>query len=202
MKNSIFFSLSFSLCLVLAGVLNAGAAECAAGMQGDADKNNVLTCSEAKNLAGERFSALDTGKDKRLSMDEMETGMTGIHKIMDANGDGTVDVREYISYWCGAAPANIKTPARGNKQPQFTKMDSNRDGTVSSGECQLLWSVRFRDADENRDGKLTSREYVQSLILWFADMDPNRDSSVTLSEWNKYWIGSCRTAKKGKTSGR
>jgi len=43
---------------------------------------------------------------------------------------------------------------------------------------------------------LTSREYVQSIILWFADMDPNRDSFVTLSEWNKYWIGSCRTAKK------
>jgi len=122
--------------------------------------------------------------------------MSGIHKIMDADSDGTVDVRDYIRYWCGSAASNLKAAARGNKQPQFSKMDTNRDGTVSSGECQLLWTVRFRDADENRDGKLTSREYVQSLILWFADMDPNRDSSVTLSEWNKYWIGSCRTAKK------
>jgi hypothetical protein len=196
MKKNISFSLSFALCLVLAGVLNVGAAECAAGMQGDADQNDVLTCSEAKNLAAERFSALDTNKDKRLNMDEMETGMTGIHKTMNTNGDGTVDVREYVSYWCGVAPSNLKAAARGNKQPQFSKMDTNRDGTVSSGECQVLWTVRFRDADESRDGKLTSREYVQSIILWFADMDPNRDSSVTLSEWNKYWIGSCRTAKK------
>ncbi len=196
MNKLVSFSFSFALCLALTGALNAGAAECAAGMQGDADKNGVLTCGEAKNFAAERFSALNTNKDKRLNMDEMETGMSGIHKTMNTNGDDTVDVREYVSYWCGVAPAKLKAAARGNKQPQFSKMDTNRDGTVSSGECQVLWTVRFRDADENRDGKLTSREYVQSIILWFADMDPNRDSSVTLSEWNKYWIGSCRTAKK------
>lgn len=202
MKKLISFSLSFSFCLLLAGAISAGAAECAAGMQGDSDNDGALTCSEAKNLADGRFSAMDANRDNRLDMDEMEAGMSGIHKAMDTNGDGVVDIREYLGYWCGAAPANLKTPARGGKQPQFGKMDTNRDGTVSTGECQALWAVRFRDADENRDGKLTSREYVQSIILWFADMDPNRDSLVTKSEWNKYWIGACQTGKNRKSSGR
>jgi Ca2+-binding EF-hand superfamily protein len=126
-------------------------------------------------------------------MDEMEAGMTGIHKAMDTNGDGVVNVQEYVSYWCGAAPKYLKGSARGNKQPQFRKMDTNGDGSVSTAECVSLWSARFRDADENRDGKLTSQEYVQSVIIWFADMDPNRDSSVTIREWDTYWIGNCRT---------
>ncbi len=201
--NKIFsLCLSFSLCLLLAGALDAGAAETAACMQGDADNDGSLTCSEAKNLASERFTAMDTSKNNALSMDEMETGMTAIHKVMDSNGDRLVNVQEYVTYWCGAAPKNGGRSARGNKQPQFSKMDRNRDGKISTEECVALWTVRFRDADDNRDGKLTSREYVQSVIIWFADMDPNRDSAVTMSEWKSYWIGKCQAEKTRKSLGR
>jgi hypothetical protein len=195
MKKLISASLFISLCLFLAGVLSAVAAGTEGVMQGDSDKDGTLTCSEAKNLAAERFTAMETSKDNRLSMDEMETGMAGLHKAMDSNGNGTVDVREYVSYWCGSTPQNLEASAHGNKQPQFSKMDTNRNGTVSAGECQALWAVRFRIADEKRDGRLTSQEYLQSLVLWFADMDPNRDSLVTASEWNRYWIGSCKAKR-------
>jgi hypothetical protein len=195
MKKLITFSLSFAICLFLSGALTAAAVETATCMQGDSDNNGVLTCSEAKNLAAERFTAMDTSQDNKLSMDEMETGMTGIHKAMDADSDRLVTVQEYVSYWCGAATGKSKVSARGNKQPQFSKMDKNRDGSVSTGECQTLWTVRFQDADDNRNGSLTSREYTQSIILWFADMDPNRDSFVTQREWNSYWIGNCRTKR-------
>jgi Ca2+-binding EF-hand superfamily protein len=194
--NKIFsLCLSLSLCLLLAGALDARVTEAVPCMQGDADNDGSITCSEAKNFASERFEAMDTGKNNTLSMDEMETGMDAIHKVMDSNGDRLVNVQEYVTYWCGTAPKNGKTSARGNKQPQFSKMDRNRDGKISTDECVALWTVRFRDADENRDGKLSSREYVQSVIIWFADMDPNRDSVVTLSEWRNYWIGKCQAEK-------
>jgi Ca2+-binding EF-hand superfamily protein len=192
MKKFVALGLSFSLCLTLAGALNAGATEICAGMQGDANRDGFMTCSEAKSFAVERFTAMDRTGDKRLSIDEMETAMANIHKLMDTNGDRQVNVQEYVSYWCGVTPRKMKGSARGNKQPQFQKMDSNRDGKISSGECLALWTVRFHNADENRDGRLTTKEYVQSIIIWFADMDPNRDSLVTMSEWNSYWIGRCK----------
>jgi len=191
MTKFVALGLSFSLCLTLAGTLNAAAAE-PGFMQGDANRDGSITCSEAKNFAVERFTAMDSTGDIRLSMDEMETAMAHIHKMMDTNGDRQVDVQEYVSYWCGVAPKKMKGSARGNKQPQFQKMDSNRDGRISSGECLALWTTRFHDADENRNGKLTPKEYVQSIIIWFADMDPNRDCFVTMREWNSYWIGRCK----------
>lgn len=201
MNKILSLCLSFTFCLLLAGAIDARAAETAGCMQGDTNNDGSITCSEAKNLASERFTAMDSNNNGRLSMDEMETGMTGIHKAMDGNGDRLVNVQEYVTYWCGAAPKNGKKPGRGNKQPQFSKMDTNRDGTVSTGECVALWTVRFRDADDNRDDKLSAKEYVQSIIIWFADMDPNRDSAVTMSEWKSYWIGKCRAEKIKKTRG-
>jgi hypothetical protein len=100
MKKLISLGLSMSLCLLLAGVLNAATA-C---MQGDTNNDGSLSCSEAKSLASGRFTAMDTNRDNRLSMDEMETGMTGIHKSMETIGDGKVKVQSYVNYWCGAAP--------------------------------------------------------------------------------------------------
>ncbi len=202
MKKISILGLSFSLGLLVVGALGVHAAEPMACMQGDADRDGAISCGEAKSFATERFIGMDQNSDRRLNIDEMEAGMGGIHRAMDTDGSGLVDVREYVAYWCGDTPKKGRSAVRGNKQPQFRKMDTNRDGTVSSGECVALWTVRFHDADDNHDGKLTAKEYVQSVIIWFADMDPNRDSEVTVSEWNNYWIGSCQTRKLKKTARR
>lgn len=199
MKKHSFLGLFFFLILLLAGTLGAQAAVPEGCMQGDADRDGAITCGEAKSFATERFTGMDRNGNHRLNMDEMEAGMGGIYKAMDTDRSGLVDVQEYVSYWCGVAPTKLGRTARGNKQPQFRKMDTNRDAKVSQGECVALWTVRFRDADDNRDGNLTAKEYVQSVIIWFADMDPNRDSEVTAREWSSYWIGSCQAAKPKKS---
>ena len=62
----------------------------------------------------------------------METGMTSIFKAMDSDGDGMVNVEEYVNYWCGSANKTEKASGRGNKQPQFKKMDKNNDGKIES----------------------------------------------------------------------
>lgn len=190
--------LLFSLCLLLA--TSAGAL--AGTMQGDANNDGKLTCGEAKALSSDRFSKMDTGRNKALSMDEMEAGMTGIHKAMDADGDKLVNVEEYLTYWCGAAPETTVKTGKGNAKPQFKKMDTNNDGSISPAECVALWTVRFNDADSDNDGKLTPKEYTQSLIMWFGDMDVSKDSSVTVSEWNSYWVGKCEAEKMKKALDR
>jgi hypothetical protein len=189
--------LFFSLCLLLA----TSAGVFAGTMQGDANTDGKLTCGEAKAQASARFASMDTGKNKALSMDEMEQGMTGIHKQMDTNRDGMVNVEEYVTYWCGAAPAEgvKKASAKGSTQPQFSKMDANKNGTVEPAECAAIWTIRFNDADDNKDGKLTRQEYTQSMIMWFGDMDVNKDSSVSVTEWTNYWVGKCQAEKMKKT---
>lgn len=188
--------LFFSLCLLLATSTGAFAGT----MQGDANEDGKLTCGEAKAQASNRFAAMDTGKNKSLNMDEMEKGMTGIHKEMDTDGDRSVNVEEYLTYWCGAAPADSakKASAKCGKQPQFKTMDANKDGSVAPVECAALWTIRFNDADDNKDGKLTGHEYTQSLIMWFGDMDVNKNSSVTVTEWTSYWVGKCQAEKMKK----
>jgi hypothetical protein len=188
--------LLFSFCLLLA--TSAGAF--AGTMQGDANTDGKLTCGEAQAQASARFTSMDSEKNKALSMDEMETGMTHIHKDMDADRDGMVNVEEYVTYWCGAAPTakDKKASTKGSKQPQFAKTDTNKDGSISPAECTALWTIRFNDADDNNDGKLTGQEYTQSLIMWFGDMDVNKDSSVTVTEWTSYWVGKCQAEKMKK----
>jgi Ca2+-binding EF-hand superfamily protein len=190
--------LLFSLCLLLAASTGA----LAGSIQGDANRDGRLTCSEATAQSSERFGKMDTGKNKALSMDEMESGMTGIHKEMDTDRDGLVNVEEYLTYWCGAAPEAAattgKATAKGSAKPLFKKMDANKDGSVSPAECVALWTVRFNDADSDKDGKLTAREYTQGLIMWFGDMDVNKDSSVTVTEWTSYWVGKCDAEKMKK----
>lgn len=199
MQKVLSRGLLFSLCLLLS--TTAGAL--AGSMHGDANDDGRLTCGEAKAQASERFKKMDTDKNKALSMDEMESGMTGIHKAMDADGDKLVNVEEYLTYWCGGAPATPapakKPAAKGSARPQFNKTDTNRDGVVSQAECVALWTIRFNDADADKDGKLTSKEYTQSLIMWFGDMDSSKDSSVTTTEWTSYWVGKCEAEKMKKT---
>lgn len=197
MEKVISRGLLFSLCLLMA--TSAGAL--AGTIQGDANQDGKLSCGEAKTQASDRFASMDTGKNKSLDMDEVEKGMTGIHKKMDTDGDRMVNVEEYLTYWCGAAPAETskKASAKGNTQPQFAKMDTNKDGSVSPAECMALWTIRFHDADDNKDGKLTGKEYTQSLIMWFGDMDANKNSSVTVTEWTSYWVGKCQAEKMKKS---
>jgi Ca2+-binding EF-hand superfamily protein len=193
MKKVFTRTLLLSFCLLLAGAAMAADTPCT--MQGDADKDGCMSCTEAKSFASERFTAMDTDKSKTLNMDEMESGMTAFFKEMDTDKNGMVNVEEYVTYWCGTAPKTKKAAAKGNKQPQFKKIDRNNDGKIDVGECTAVWTVRFSDADASKDGKLTKQEYVQSLILWFADTDSNLDSSITVTEWTNYWIGKCQAEK-------
>lgn len=200
MKKVLTRSLFVSFCLILAGAAAALATDTPTAMQGDTNKDGAVTCVEAKALAAERFALIDTNKDGSVSMDEMEARLTTSFKEMDTDKNSVVVVDEFVTYWCGAAPKAKKASAKGNRQPQFRKMDLNNDGKISTEECVVVWTVRFTDADANRDGKVTKQEYVQSLIYWFADTDANHDSLTTVSEWTNYWIGKCAPEKTKKSA--
>jgi len=202
MENKSTRSLFLSLCLLMACATAAMATETAPSMKGDINKDGFMECGEAKAFASERFTKMDANKDRKVTMIEMEDGMTSTHKEMDTDKDGLVDVEEMVTYWCGAAPKGANAPKNGNKQPQFRKMDKNNDGKLSVNECVAVFTVRFHNADANKDAKVTKQEYIQSLIYWFADIDVNHDSAITATEWSNYWIGKCQSGKTKKASGK
>ena len=126
-------------------------------------------------------------------MDEMETAMANIHKMMDANGDRhgqcsgicqlLVRCRTQENEGVGPGKHTTAVPENG-QQPGRQRYQAGN--AWLSGRSASMTPTRTVTAS------LTSKEYVQSIIIWFADMDPNRDSLVTMSEWNSYWIGRCK----------
>jgi hyperosmotically inducible periplasmic protein len=51
--------------------------------------------------------------------------------------------------------------------PEFKRLDSNRDGTLSREEARKVrdFDKAFTEADENRDGKLDAAEYIKAQSI-------------------------------------
>ena len=90
--------------------------------------------------------------------------------IADVNGDGYIDVNEYV-----AQVIYI-----------FRQIDVNKDGSITVQE----WAAynpgyspeRFKSADRNGDGKISLGEAVGAKMIEFFDIDTNRDGAISVEE--------------------
>lgn len=64
----------------------------------------------------------------------------------------------------GAAPA-----AEGNRpaDPEFSRLDANRDGYLTRGETKSVrgFDKAFTEADDNRDGRLDAAEFAKAQAI-------------------------------------
>jgi len=66
-----------------------------------------------------------------------------------------------------AAGAAGPNETGGQPNPEFTRLDVNRDGYLSREEAQKIrgFSKAFNEADDNRDGKLDATEFVKAQAI-------------------------------------
>jgi hypothetical protein len=90
------------------------------------------------------FNDLDTNKDGKLDMKELDTAAMKIFKKYDKNSDGILDKSEFKA---------IK-----DAKSRFEDLDTNKDGKLDMKELRDAASKKFKLYDRNQDGALDELE--------------------------------------------
>lgn len=135
------------------------------------------------NEAKKAFVAMDSNKDGLISRKEMSANskfnsheIDAIFMLGDLNGDGEIDIEEYMGLICPAAMEAIAKFSRGIRnigeaQTLFKILDKNGDGVISMEEmlnCGQRLNSKDIDAifaigDVNNDGEIDMSEFVGVL---------------------------------------
>lgn len=113
----------------------------------------------------ERFQALDTDGDGRLSAAEAAAWRETVFVSMDADEDGKLTREEYmaVQFGQGADPAQ-RGPRYEERQVEkdaaFTVMDEEGDGFVTREQFLAAGTENFAEADEDEDGYVTLPEFI------------------------------------------
>ncbi len=102
------------------------------------------------------FATADVNGDGYLDVNEYVGQVIYIFKAIDANGDGFITVQEWAAYNPGYDPARFKAA------------DRNGDGRISLGEAVAVKMIEFFDIDTNRDGVIT----VEELLVYERKLAP------------------------------
>ncbi len=146
--------------------------------------------SQAGAQRGQRFfELLDRNRDGVVTLGEMRAMRTRRMAAIDANRDGRISRREFMS----ARPPWV----RGRTGPRmvrrrariFARIDANRDGVISSAEREASLIRWFARMDADRDGRLTRREFIAARqrlrggpARRFGRLDANRDGAISFRE--------------------
>ncbi len=97
---------------------------------------------------------------------------------LDKNGDGKVDLNEYLGY----------------QQPRLAQFDKDGDGELNLGEfreslqgkAKMNANAVFKGANAEGGRTLTSREFLGYHAFIFKQyIDTNRDGFMSAEEWQK-----------------
>jgi len=132
------------------------------------------------------FKKLDKNNDGQISKQEMASaGLSGqevdaIFKLGDANGDGEIDIDEFIGVLCPSAGAVVFKIAQVFKGKEgaaaaFSKIDINGDGLISKQEMSSAViggsklsktevDAIFKLGDTNGDGEIDMEEFLAVMV--------------------------------------
>ncbi|GAG16619.1 unnamed protein product, partial [marine sediment metagenome] len=109
-----------------------------------------------------------------------DAGYKSIFRRMDADGDGALTEKEYVS--------RTRWPEQ-KARAIWRASDFNGDGEVTEGEYCLNRRVTdkakevFAWIDADKDGKVTEKEVLAAAKLIFQEMDNDKNGQVTIPEY-------------------
>jgi len=130
----------------------------------DANSDGSIDRAEAAKSPRllERFDAIDTNKDGKLSKEEMPR-----------RGDH----------------AGKRGPRDGGPREAMAKLDADKDGRISRAESAAgegRFATRFDEMDANKDGYVDRTDHElrskQRKDEWFASADTNKDGQLSRAE--------------------
>lgn len=113
----------------------------------------------------ERFQALDTDADGRLSAAEAAEWRETVFVTMDADDDNRLSLEEYMTVQLGqGADPDQRGPRyeerQAEKEAAFVEMDEDGDGFVTREQFLAGGEQNFSDADADGDGYVTLPEFI------------------------------------------
>lgn len=125
--------------------------------------------------AQDRLRQHDRDHDGRISRDEFRQWHQDAFGAIDADGNGSFTLSEFVAMRLGPGPRSDYNPSRNRrveehaqlrKTERFRLMDGNGDGMVSRNEYMKFGELNYLDADRDDDGRLTFREMQEFHRGW------------------------------------
>ena len=135
------------------------------------------------------FERLDRNRDGVVTLGEMRAMRMRRMAAIDANRDGRISRREFMSArppWARGRPRPLMVRRRARI---FSRIDADRDGFISPAERRASLKRWFARMDANRNGQLTRREFIEARqrlrggpARRFERLDANRDGAISFNE--------------------
>ena len=111
----------------------------------------VLHAAEPSLPTGEKsFLAADKDKDGKLTLAELTPPAERRFLKMDTNGDNAVSRMEIET--------RLRAAMERQLERMLTRMDADKDGTITQGEFDGLLTTKFGKADVDANGAVTFEE--------------------------------------------
>lgn len=167
---------------------------------------DVQSVDDARYL----FKQLDHDGDGLLSQEELRTSgckfsakeIEALFAVGDVNGDGEIDINEFINVMCPGATTVIARISAQFKclediQDEFKKMDLDGDGQITREEMMEYSALNQQEVnavfdlgDTDRDGSIDINEFIG--VMQTSAPVPYTESGtiVTVGETEVYLVGS------------
>jgi len=76
---------------------------------------------------------------------------------------------------------------QAHQTKQFNKLDKNKNGIIEKSELKDDESKMFEKADKNNDNQISQKEAFENFNDYFNSMDADKDRRVSESEFEQYW---------------
>jgi Ca2+-binding EF-hand superfamily protein len=110
-------------------------------------------------------AALLAGPAAAQDADRTEAIRTSFESA-DRNGDGMLDIDEYVAHYVSA----------------FDDFDKTQEGFLLPSDLPDVDEARFAAADRNGDGRISLGEAVAERIIVFFEIDTMRNGMISLDE--------------------
>ena len=137
--------------LVLLAVTAASISACASGGGGGPTREPIRALLSADALM---FVAADADRDLRVTMSEVEAGISTEFARADANHDGSLQPIEFQNW------SNLVLGG-GSTGPYRLDFDRNVDNVITAEEFRTELAARARDYDSDEDGAIVRSEFIR-----------------------------------------